>query len=91
MKKERERQSLSTTQKRLVIMDISKGQVTSDVNESLKNHLCPLRGKCRANMTQPVDVTVSGYCKKFLKKKFTSWYAGNYPSNFWKGSNLKLI
>ena len=23
---------------------------------------------------QPLDLTVNGYCKKFLKRKFTQWY-----------------
>lgn len=59
-KKERERQSLSPTQKRLVIMGVFKGQMTSDVKEYLtKNHLCVVN--VPANMTrfyQPLDVTV---------------------------------
>ena len=24
---------------------------------------------------QPLDLTVNGYCKKFLKRKFTQWYS----------------
>ena len=24
---------------------------------------------------QPLDLTVNGYCKKFLKRKFTEWYS----------------
>ena len=81
MKKETERQSLSLTQKGLVIMDVFKGQMISDVNESLtKNHLCVVN--VPVNMTtcfyQPLDVTVSGYCKKFLKEKFSNWYGGQF-------------
>ena len=24
---------------------------------------------------QPLDLTVNGYCKKFLKRKFIQWYS----------------
>ena len=68
MKKQRDHQ------KDLVIMDVFKGQMTLYVNESLtKKHLCVIN--VPANVTrfyQPLDVTVNGYCKKFLKKKFTN-------------------
>ena len=91
MKKETERQSLSLTQKGLVIMDVFKGQMISDVNESLtKNHLDVVN--VPVNMTrcfyQPLDVTVSGYCKKFLKKKFNNWYGGQFSKQLERGIKL---
>ena len=71
-------------------MDVFKGQMTSDINESLtKNNLCVVN--VPANMTcfyEPLDVTVNGYCKKFLKKKFTNWYAGHLSKQPEKGIKL---
>ena len=98
MKKERERQHLSPTEKGLIIISVFKGQMTSDVNESLtKTYFCVVN--IPANKTrfyQPLDVTVNGFCKKFLKKKFTNWYAGQQPKQLAKGikldeANVKLL
>ena len=98
MKKERERQHLSPTEKDLIIINVFKGQITSDVSESLtKNCFCVVN--IPANKTrfyQQFDVTVNGFCKKFLKKKFTNWYAGQQPKQLAKGikldeTNVKLL
>ena len=98
MKKERERQHLSPTEKGLIIINVFKGQMTSDVSESLtKNYFYVVN--IPANKTrfyQPLDITVNGFCKKFLKKTFTYWYAGQQPKQLAKGikldeTNVKLL
>ena len=45
---------------------------------------------------QPLDVKVNRYCKKFLTKKFTNWYAGQLSKKLEKGikldeANVKLL
>ena len=72
-------------------MDVFKVQMISDVKESLtKNHLGVVN--VPVNMTrcfyQPLDVTVSGYCKKFLKKKFSNWYGGQFSKQLERGIKL---
>ena len=63
----------------MLIMDVFKGQMTDPVKEILKKNNIVLQ-KIPANLTylfQPLDVQgdPNGYAKKFMKKKFTLWYA----------------
>ena len=74
--KKRKIKSSTCDQKALVIFDVFKGQMTSEVLEILAKN-CILVTTLPANMTkhyQPLDLTVNGYAKKFLVKHFNEWY-----------------
>ena len=63
----------------MLLMDVFKGQMTNPVKEILKRNNIILQ-KVPANLTylfQPLDVQggPNGYAKRFMKKKFTLWYA----------------
>ena len=64
----------------LLILDVFKGQMTSEVtNLLLKNNIFIVT--VPSNMThlfQPLDLTVNGHCKVFLKRKFTQWFAQQF-------------
>ena len=70
----RKAKGLPADQKALLIWDVFKGQCTNKVNHLLEN----LNIKViyvPANMThffQPLDLTVSGSAKDFMKKKFVT-------------------
>ena len=60
-------------QKALLVMHVFTGQMTEDV---VNNNI--LIVNVPSNMTkyyQPLDLTVNGYCKKFLKRKLTQWHS----------------
>ena len=74
---ERSRLELPKEQKALMVMDAFTGQMTEDVVKQYQNNNI-LIVNVPKNMTkyyQPLDLTVNGYCKRFLKQKFTHWYA----------------
>ena len=74
-------------------MDVFTGQMTSAVHEVLnKNNICVVN--VPANMThfyQPLDVTVNGYAKRFLKNKFNNWYANQISKQLDVGIRLDEI
>ena len=62
-------------QKALIIIDVFTGQMTVDVLNTY-GEANILIINVPANMTkyyQPLDLTVNGYAKRFLKSKFTEW------------------
>lgn len=64
-------------QKALRIFDVFKGQTTAAFQEVVESNNCVIV-YVPANMTnyfQPLDLTVNGTAKQFLKQKFESWYA----------------
>ena len=68
---------LPKEQKALMVMDLFTGQMTEDVVKQYQDNNILIVNVPR-NMTkyyQPLDLTVNGYCKKFLKRKFTQWYS----------------
>lgn len=77
LKEERATLKLPPDQKGLLIMDVFTGQMTSEVLNKIKeNHICVVN--VPANMTkfyQPLDLTVNGHAKRFLRNKFSTWYA----------------
>ena len=63
----------------MLLMDVFKGQMTNPAKEILKRNNIILQ-KVPANRTylfQSLDVQggLNGYAKRFMKKKFTCWYA----------------
>ena len=75
--KQRELLKCQVDQKALVIMDVFTGQMTAEVLNAYEEANI-LIINVPANMTkyyQPLDLTVNGYAKRFLKSKFTEWYS----------------
>ena len=61
----------------LLVMDVFKGQMAPDVLNMLKANNIFLT-KVPTNMTnlyQPLDLTMNGYAKSFMKRMFTEWFA----------------
>ena len=75
VEKEREALNLDKNQPALLIIDVFLGQVTKPVIDKMTaNKLV----KVTANMTrlfQPLDLTVNGAAKAYMKKCFTEWYS----------------
>ena len=74
---ERKRLDLEQTQFALIILDVFMGQMTQQVIDKLRENYI-LISRVPANMThifQPLDLTVNGSAKSFMKKKFTEWYS----------------
>ena len=68
---------LQPTQKALLIWDVFKGQKTDEVLSKLAS-LNSEVVSVPANMThffQPLDLTVNGEAKRFMKDQFTMWYS----------------
>lgn len=77
----------------LVIMDVFKGQMTDKVISFLNDNSV-LHEKVPANMThyfQPLDLTVNGASKQFMKKKFVDWYARKVISSIDNGIPVEEI
>ena len=79
VQKQRNTLKLDAEYPAILLMDVFKGQMTDPVKEILKRNNIILQ-KVPANLTylfQPLDVQggPNGYAKRFMKKKFTLWYA----------------
>ena len=74
MNNQRLETNLPDDQKVLIVMDVFTGQTTSPVDESYEeNNICIVN--LPANMTkyyQPLDLTINGYAKRFIKNKLIS-------------------
>ena len=70
---------LTETQKALIVWDVFKGQMTETVKQKLSSHnieLVPVP----ANMThffQPLDLTVNGSAKKYMRTQFIVYYSSS--------------
>ena len=64
-------------QKALLIFDVFKGQRTQQVKDVILANNCVyvFVPKNLRNHFQPLDPNVNGQAKRFLKRKFESWYA----------------
>ena len=83
-------------------MDVFKGQMMPAVLNMLKANNIFLT-KVLANMTnlyQPLDLTVNGYAKSFMKRMFTEWFAskicealesGKVPEEIDVNMNLSIL
>ena len=77
VEKEREALNLDKNQPALLIIDVFSGQVTKPVIDKMTENNIKLV-KVPANMTrlfQPLDLTVNGAAKAYMKKRFTEWYS----------------
>ena len=75
--KQRKLLKYQVNQKALVIMDVFTGQMTAEILNAYEEANIFIIN-VPANMTkyyQPLDLTVNGYAKRFLKSKFTEWYS----------------
>ena len=86
---------LPENHKALVVWDVFKGQMTQKIKDRLESlnldlHVIPVP----ANMThffQPLDLTVNGSAKKFMRNRFTEYYAGDIiESNLRVGSSWRI-
>ena len=78
---EKEREKLGDkSQPALLILDVFRGQMTSEVTTLLQeNNIFFVT--VPNNMTllfQPLDLTVNGFCKSYLKRKFAQWFAQQF-------------
>ena len=87
------RDNLLIDQTALVIMDVSKGQVTPMVLDLYKesNIVVVLVPENMTNHLQPLDLTVNGYVKRFMRAKFNSWYSSQLRRQLDEGKQLQDI
>ena len=93
IKSERSSSNLSEDQYALVIMDVFTGQMTSEVLDLLRDNKI-LLSNVPPNITkfyQPLDLTVNGYAKRFMARKFNDWYTEQISSQLDKGTPVDEI
>lgn len=91
--KKRAELKLHQTQKALVIWDVFKGQMTDAVMEKLHSSNCEFVA-VPANMThifQPLDLTVNGSSKNFMKKQFITYYSAAVKEQLDSGKIIEDI
>ena len=88
-----ERDNLPIDQTALVIMDVFIGQVTPMVLDLYKesNIVVVLVPANMNNHLQPLDLTVNGYVKRFMRAKFNSWYSSQLRRQLDEGKQLQDI
>ena len=77
----------------LLIMDVFRAQMTEEVLEKLKCNNIFL-ARVPANMThifQPLDLTVNGHFKQYMKEKFSTWYSEQISLALENGEKLENI
>ena len=80
-----ERKKLAqSNQEALLIMDVFIGQMTNTVFKKLKknNIVVSLVSANMTHLVQALDLTVNGYFKQCMKRKFTEWYS-NEVMHLW--------
>ena len=91
--KKRAELKVSETQKALVIWDVFKGQMTETVKQKLSSLNIALVA-VPANMThffQPLDLTVNGSAKKYMRKQFVTYYTAAVKQQMDSGIQLEDI
>ena len=73
---ERKKLGLAANHSGLIIMDVFKRQTTDAVQNLLKkNNIFFTKVPAKmTNLFQPLNLTVNGYAKSYLKKLFTEWF-----------------
>ena len=82
---EKEREKLGDkSQPALLILDVFRGQMTSEVTTLLQenNIFFVTVPNNMAHLFQPLDLTVNGFCKSYLKRKFTQSFAQQFDRQF---------
>ena len=76
-------------------MDVFRGQMTDPVLLRLKlreNTIFLVRVPPNiTNLFQPLDLTINGAAKAFLKRKYTKWYSGEISKALGDGIALNDI
>ena len=88
LKSSREELALRPDQKALLILEVFKGQKTDRYRALLEMHDV-VALYVPANMTkyfQPLDLSINGVAKTFLKGKFGTWYAGEVSKQLENGT-----
>ena len=91
---EKQRQELENpNQAALLIMDVFRGQMTEEVTSLLHDNNI-LLVRVPSNMThlfQPLDLTVNGHCKAYMKSKFAEWYRKQMENALFQGKQVDEI
>ena len=91
---EKQRQELEKpNQAALLIMDLFRGQMTEEVTSLLHDNNV-LLVRVPSNMThlfQPLDLTVNGHCKAYMKSKFAEWYRKQMENALFQGKKVEEI
>ena len=79
VKKEREKLG-DKSQPALLILDVFRGQMTSEGTTLLQenNIFFVTVPNNMTHLFQPLDLTVNGFCKSYLKRKFAQWFAQQF-------------
>lgn len=89
VERKRKELKLAPTQKALLIWDVFKGQKTAKVSKKLASLNITIVS-VPAHMThffQPLDLTVIGEAKRFMKDKFTAWYSNEVKQQIESGGD----
>ena len=84
---------ISADQYALVIMDVFTGQMTSEVLNLLRDNKILLTNVPPniKKFYQPLDLTVNGYAKRFMARKFNHWYTEQVSAQLDKGVTIDEI
>ena len=91
--KKRAELKLPEAQKALVIWDVFRGQVTDKVMKKLQSLNCEFV-PVPANMThffQPLDLTVNGAVKNYMRKQFVTYYGDAVKQQLDSGKDIQDI
>ena len=74
-------------------MDVFTGQMTPAVLDAFKEeNICIVNVPAnRTKFYQPLDLTVNGYAKRFLKRKFNEWYSGQVKTQLDKNIAIEDV
>ena len=77
----------------LLILDVFRGQMTQEVTTLLheNNILFVTVPNNMTHLFQPLDLTVNGHCKPFMKKRFAEWFAQQFDKQLTLGKKVEEI
>ena len=77
----------------LLVLDVFRGQMTQEVTTLFRNNNI-FFVKVPNNMTQlfqPLDLTVNGHCKSFMKKQCAEWFSKQFNNQLSLGKKAEEI
>ena len=83
----------NSNQAALIIFDVFRSLITDEVTSHLSQNIIYFV-TVPNNMThlfQPLDLTVNGHCKKFMKNEFAKWYMQQVDNALQVGTKLEDI